>query len=62
MNNYKIALKPESTNKYEKAKQDLIEALKSFNELSYEQQWNLINDVFGAKAVETFYQVMQKIG
>ena len=60
MENYKLTVNIEPTDKYEKAKQDLLEARKSFSELSSDQQWYLISDIFGAEAVATLCQTMQK--
>ena len=60
MDNYKLTVNIEPTDKYEKAKQDLLEAKKSFGELSSDQQWQLIYDLFGAESVATLCQAMQK--
>ena len=60
MDNYKPTVGIEPTDKYKKAKQDLLAARKSFCELTRDQQWQLIHDLFGAEAVTTLCQTMQK--
>lgn len=51
MDNYKLTLGVEPSDKYEKAKQDIIQAKKSFDELTSQQQEQLVKEVFGAEAV-----------
>ena len=60
MNRVKPMVGLEFTDKYEKAKQDLTEARKSFSELTPDQKRNLVNELFGAEAVASLCQVMQK--
>ena len=60
MDNYKLTVGVEPIDKYEKAKQDLIAAKQSFDKLSQEQKWHLINEMLGAEAATMFFQVMQK--
>lgn len=47
MDNYKLTLGIEPTNKYEKAKLDLFQALKSYSELSPSEQQILAEELFG---------------
>ena len=47
MNEYKVTLGIEPTNDYEKAKQDLIQAMQSIQKLSPLQQQMLAKEFFG---------------
>lgn len=58
--NYKPKLSVESTDKYEKARDDLIEAIKSFDELSQQQQKKLVGEVFGYGAVVYIQKLMRR--
>ncbi len=51
MNNYRVVLKLEPTDKYLKAQQDLLQALKSYNELSEQEKEPLMLEVFGANNI-----------
>lgn len=51
MNNLKLTLGIEPTDKYEKAKMDLIQAQKSFFELTQQEQRMLAEELVGAANV-----------
>lgn len=51
MDKYKLTFGIEPTNKYLKAKQDLLQAWKSIRELSPEEQRVLAEEFFGAARV-----------
>ena len=51
MENYKIKATVESTNKYETAKLDLLQAMKSFEELTPQEKQQLATELFGAANV-----------
>lgn len=64
MNNYRIKPELEPTDKYEKAKQDLLKAIKSMQDLSPEERRVLAHEVFGAAYVERamkFFENINKI-
>jgi hypothetical protein len=52
MDNYEFKIGVEPTDKYEKAKKDLLQALKSFGELLPIQKEYLIKEILGATNVE----------
>ena len=60
MEEYKVSLGLEPTDKYKKARQDLIQAMKSINELSTKKKKNLAEEMFGrakvAAVIELFKQ------
>ena len=58
MNQYRPTIGIEPTDKYEKAKQDLINAFYSFGKLSPVQQETLIKELFGAVNVATVLNIM----
>ena len=61
MDNFKIKTTIEPTDKYLKAKMDLIQALHSYGELSpYEQEY-LIREVFGISNTVAAYEMLKKI-
>ena len=45
---------------YEKAKQDVLQAAKSIDELTPQQQEQLAKDLFGASTVLTMYHLMRQ--
>lgn len=51
MQKYKLDLEIEPTDKYEKAKQDLIQALKSYDDLTPDQKESLMKEFFGVANV-----------
>lgn len=60
MNQYRPTFGIEPTDKYEKAKQDIIKACKSFNELSFIQQETLAKQLFGAANVAAVLNIIQR--
>lgn len=55
---YQTKLSIEPTDKYAKARQKLFEAINAVNELSPQQQTNLVAELVGYKAAEQFYKMM----
>lgn len=53
-------LENESKRKYDKAKQDVLQAAKSIDELTPQQREQLARELFGAKAVITMCHIMQQ--
>lgn len=47
MNNYKLTVGIEPTNKYQKAKLDLLQALKSYGELTPQEKECLLQEFLG---------------
>lgn len=60
MDKYKLTFGIEPTDKYNKAKQDLIQALKSLQELSPQEQRVLIEELFGAAQVAIAINMFNK--
>lgn len=60
MDNFKVKLNVEPTNDYEKAKLDLVTAMKSIRALPPCQQEQLAKEIFGAQAVATLAHIMQQ--
>ena len=60
MDKYKLTFGVEPTDKYNKAKQDLIQALKSLQELSPQEQRVLIEELFGAAQVAIAINMFNK--
>lgn len=60
MSQYRPTVGIEPTDKYEKAKQDLITAYNSFRELSPNQQETLAKELFGAANVAAIINAMQR--
>lgn len=60
MNNYELSLSLEPTNKYEKAKKDLIQALKSFKELNFQEQHQLASELFGVAQVDFVLKIVSQ--
>lgn len=52
----------ELKNNYEKARKDLLQALKSFDELLPNQKEHLIKEIFGAANVAIVCNVLNNIG
>jgi len=59
MNNYKLTIGLESSDPYEKAKQDLLQALKSYGELSQPEKEKLMREFFGEATVATFCNALK---
>lgn len=51
MDHFKPTIGIEPTNKYDKAKQDLIQAMNSIQELSQQEQQKLLTELFGVARV-----------
>ncbi len=51
MDRFKPTIGIEPTNKYDKAKQDLIQAMNSIRELSQQEQQMLFTELFGAAGI-----------
>ena len=60
MDKYKLTFGIEPTDKYNKAKQDLIQALKSLQELSPQEQRVLAEEMFGIAQVAVAVDVFNK--
>ena len=60
MNQYRPTIGIEPIDKYEKARTDLIAALKSFSELSPNQKRSLANELFGAAYVDAVLRLAQR--
>ncbi len=60
MDNYKITVGIEPTNKYEKAKQDILVAKISFDALTSQEQIHLINELFGLEAATQVWAIMKR--
>lgn len=60
MNNLKLTLGIEPTDKYEKAKMDLIQARKSFLELTQQEQQMLIEELVGRANVATVINLLNQ--
>ena len=58
MENYKITLGLEPSDKYTKAKQDLLQTKKSFDELNSQEKERLVKEMFGVEAVEQFWDMI----
>ena len=52
MEHYKLTIVVDPTNKYEKAKMDLIQAFKSYSELTPTEKECLAKEIWGAAQVE----------
>ena len=60
MEHYKVKINVEPTNEYEKAKLDLITAMKSIRALPPYQQEQLAKEIFGVQAVAELVRIMQQ--
>ena len=60
MEEYKLTLGMESTDDYKKAKQDLIQAMRSIQKLSPQQQQMLAEELFGAANVMVFVEILRQ--
>ena len=61
MTEYKPVFGAEPTDKYEKAKQDLLQALKSYGELTPHQKEELLIDFLGAANVAALCNALKNI-
>ena len=60
MDNYKVTSKMESDDKYQKAKLDMLQALKSYGELSPQQKECLMKEFFGSTKVSIVCAVLNQ--
>lgn len=60
MNNYELSVSLEPTNKYEKAKKDLKQALISFKELNLQEQQQLASEIFGVAQVDFVLKIIRQ--
>jgi len=60
MEEYKLTLGIEPTDGYKKAKQDLIQAMQSIQNLSPQEQQMLAEELFGATYVMTANQIFHQ--
>ena len=60
MDEYKMKFDVEPENNYEKAKQDLIKAISSFNKLTDQEKKNLITEVFGIEAMQCLINILSR--
>ena len=59
MDSYKPTVEIEPTDKYEKAKTDLLQALKSYGELTPKEKECLMKEFFGATNVATVCDLLK---
>ena len=60
MEHYKLAIVVDPTNKYEKAKMDLIQALKSYGELTPQEKECLMQEFFGVANIATVCNMLKQ--
>jgi hypothetical protein len=60
LNNYDISIDITPKNKYEKAEKELLQALKSFSELNFEEQKQLAIKLFGIAQVDFAIKIFQQ--
>jgi len=60
MERFKPTIGIEPTNKYNKAKQDLIQAMNSIQELSQQEQQKLFTELFGAARVTAVLRLFNR--
>ena len=60
MEEYKLTLEMEPTDDYKKAKQDLIQAMRSIQKLSPQQQQMLAEELFEAAYVMVLSQILRQ--
>lgn len=58
MDCFKLTMGIEPTNKYDKAKQDLIQAMNSIRELSQQEQQKLFTELLGASGIATVLKLI----
>lgn len=59
MNNIKLTVDIDPQDKYQKAKKDLIQAKRSFSELTQQEQQKLIYEFLDAEKAEQVLRVLQ---
>lgn len=60
MNNYRLTVGIEPTNDYDKAKQDIIQAMISIRKLPPQQQQRLAEELFGAANVAALMTIFNQ--
>lgn len=60
MDDYDINISIEPKDKYAKAKEDVIQAMKSMQELTSQQRDQLVKELFGPEAVAYIQRMMQR--
>lgn len=60
MDGFKPTIGIEPTNKYDKAKQDLIQAVNSIRELTQQEQQMLFTDLFGAAGIAALLNLFNR--
>lgn len=60
MDHYKPTISLDPTDNYEKAKQDLLQALKSCSELNPQQKECLVKEIFGAANVAFLCNILNQ--
>ena len=60
MDGYDVNLSIEPKDRYEKAKKDVIQAMKSMQELTSQQRDQLAKELFGLEAVAYIQRMMQR--
>lgn len=61
MSYYTVNLDFDPKNKYDKARKDIFQAIKSVNELDPDQQQQLICELVGIKQFNLFVEICQQI-
>lgn len=61
MNEFKMNVDIEPTDKYQKAKLDLLQAIKSFESLTPDNRKRLIEEVFGVARVTAVMELLNNI-
>lgn len=61
MNEFKMKVDIEPTDKYQKAKLDLLQAIKSFESLTPDNRKRLIEEVFGVARVAAVMELINNI-
>lgn len=60
MENYRLTFGIEPTEKYKKAKADLVQAFKSYSDLTPMEQECLVKEIWGAAQVELAYRLLRQ--
>ncbi len=60
MDRFKPAIGIETTNKYDKVKQDFIQAMNSIRELTQQEQQMLVTELFGAAGIAALLNLFNR--
>lgn len=60
MDNYELKIGVEPTDKYQKAKQDVVQALNSIKQLNENEQQVLAEELFGTVNAVKMHNILQK--